>query len=147
MRVVSPNERFLFNPSLIWLPFGKRRPDQITFPVPPTFDAHDVDFVLAAATKIDPTGHKVETTARTHAYDYLVVATGYQTKYDVVPGLVNENEIYTITMLENAIKAGEGWRTFLDSPGDIVVGATQGAGCFGAAYEFLFNTSAHSGGR
>lgn len=29
----------------------------------------------------------------------------------------------------------------LDEPGDVVIGATQGAGCFGAAYEFLFNTS------
>src|SRR5207244_2609112 len=36
---------------------------------------------------------------------------------------------------------GEGWRKFLDDPGDIVIGATQGAGCFGAAYEYLFNVS------
>ena len=27
------------------------------------------------------------------------------------------------------------------NPGDIVVGASQGAGCFGAAYEYLFNVS------
>ncbi len=30
--VVSPSDRFLFNPSLIWLPFGKRSPQDITFP-------------------------------------------------------------------------------------------------------------------
>jgi sulfide:quinone oxidoreductase len=39
------------------------------------------------------------------------------------------------------VKAGEAWTRFLDAPGDIVVGATQGASCFGAACEFLFNVS------
>jgi sulfide:quinone oxidoreductase len=34
VRVVSASDRFLFNPSLIWLPFGKRRPADITFPSP-----------------------------------------------------------------------------------------------------------------
>ena len=37
--VVSATDRFLFNPSLIWLPFGKRSADQITFPLRPVFDA------------------------------------------------------------------------------------------------------------
>src|SRR5918995_1268492 len=81
--VISASDRFLFNPSLIWLPFGKRRPQDITFPLAPTFESHQVDFV----------------------------------------------------------HAGAGWRRFLDDPGPVVVGATQEAGCFGAAYEFLFNLS------
>ncbi len=59
----------------------------------------------------------------------------------MVPGLGPGGNAYTITTLDDAIKAGEGWRRFLEAPGDIVVGATQGAGCFGAAYEYLFNVS------
>jgi sulfide:quinone oxidoreductase len=47
----------------------------------------------------------------------------------------------TITTLNDAIRAGDQWRRFLDQPGDVVVAATQGAGCFGAAYEFLFKVS------
>src|SRR5207344_2084807 len=47
----------------------------------------------------------------------------------------------TITTLETAIRTGQAWKAFRDNPGDIVIGATQGASCFGAAYEFLFNTS------
>jgi sulfide:quinone oxidoreductase len=37
VRVVSASDRFLFNPSLIWLPFGKRRAADITSyaPSPP----------------------------------------------------------------------------------------------------------------
>ena len=59
----------------------------------------------------------------------------------MIPGLGPDGNAYTITTLEDAIHAGEGWRRFLDQPGDIVIGATQGAGCFGAAYEYLFNVS------
>ena len=46
--VVSKDDRFIFNPSFIWIPFGKRKPADITFPVAPTFEAHGVDFVHAA---------------------------------------------------------------------------------------------------
>jgi sulfide:quinone oxidoreductase len=35
VRVVSASDRFLFNPSLIWLPFGKRNPSDITFLLAP----------------------------------------------------------------------------------------------------------------
>jgi len=138
--VVSPSDRFLFNPSLIWLPFGKRSPEDITFPVAPTFEDHGVEFVHAEATDVDPE-HKTVTVAdgTKYAYDYLVIATGYRNKLDVVPGLT-ENAV-TITTLPDAIKAGEAWKKFLDDPGPVVIAATQGAGCFGAAYEFLFNTS------
>ena len=139
--VVSASDRFLFNPSLIWLPFGKRRAEDITFPLAPTFEAHDVDFVHATATRIDPVARRVETTAGSYGYDYLVIATGYRNKMDIIPGLDAANSAYTITTLDDAIHAGEGWRRFLDDPGPVVIGATQGAGCFGAAYEFLFNTS------
>jgi NADH dehydrogenase FAD-containing subunit len=139
--VVSASDTFLFNPSLIWLPFGKRRAEDITFPLAPTFEAHDVDFVHATATRIDPVGQRVGTTYGSYGYDYLVVATGYRNQMDVIPGLDTANGAYTITTLDDAVHAGEGWRRFLDDPGPVVIGATQGAGCFGAAYEFLFNMS------
>ena len=54
--VVSASDRFVFNPSLIWLRFGKRSPDDITFPLAPTFEEHGVEFVHAAATKLDLAG-------------------------------------------------------------------------------------------
>ncbi|HTZ43186.1 MAG TPA: FAD-dependent oxidoreductase [Jatrophihabitans sp.] len=137
--VISPSDRFVFNPSLIWLPFGKRNPDDVTFPVAPTFAEHGIEFVHAAATRIDPEAHLVETATGSYGYDYLVVATGYRNNLDAVPGLADNG--YTITTLPDAIRTGERWRRFLDEPGDIVIAAAQGAGCFGAAYEFLFNTS------
>jgi sulfide:quinone oxidoreductase len=140
VQVISPGDRFVFNPSLIWLPFGKRSPQDITFPVAPTFEEHQIDFLHAAATEIDPEHKRVRTGADSwHAYDYLVIATGYRNKMDAVPGMT-DNAV-TITTLPDAVRAGEQWQRFLDQPGDVVVAASQGAGCFGAAYEFLFNMS------
>ena len=139
--VVSASDRFLFNPSLIWLPFGKRRPSDITFALAPTFEDHDVAFVHAEATRLDLAHKQVETTIGTYDYDYLVIATGYKNNFDVIPGLGPDGNAVTITTLEDAIKAGEAWQRFLKNPGDVVIGATQGAGCFGAAYEYLFNMS------
>jgi sulfide:quinone oxidoreductase len=140
--VVSPSDHFLFNPSLIWLPFGKREREDITFPVAPTFETHDVGFVNTAATGIDLGARKVTYgSGESIDYDYLVIATGYQNKNDVVPGF-KENAV-TITTIEEAERANEAWRRYLEKPGDVVVAATQSAGCFGAAYEFLFNTAYH----
>jgi sulfide:quinone oxidoreductase len=139
--VISASDRFVFNPSLIWLPFGKRSPEDVTFPVAPTFESHGVEFVHAEATAVDLAARKVTTKAGAYAYDYLVIATGYRNNFGAVPGLGPGGNAYTITTLEDAIHAGEGWRRFLADPGDVVVGAAQGAGCFGAAYEYLFNLS------
>jgi sulfide:quinone oxidoreductase len=138
--VLSASDKFLFTPSLIWLPFGKRTGADITFPVEPTLEAHGIEFVHAAASALDPVAKQVTVhDGRTFRYDYLVIATGYHNKDDVVPGFTaNAN---TITTLEDAERAGEAWLRFLRAPGDIVIAATQGAGCFGAAYEFLFNTA------
>ena len=138
--VVSPSDQFVFNPSLIWLPFGKRNRDDLTFDVVPTFEHAGVGFVHQAAAGIDPERHRVRLADGTHLdYDYLVIATGYRNDDHVVPGF-RENAT-TITTIDEAERTGRAWRRYLEEPGDVVVAATQGAGCFGAAYEFLFNTS------
>ena len=138
--VVSASDQFLFTPSLIWLPFGKREREDITFPVTPTLEERGIDFVHAAATKVDPVGKSVTIEdGRQLDYDYLVIATGYHNKNDVVPGFTENAN--TITTLPEAERTAAAWSRFLDNPGDVVIAATQGAGCFGAAYEFLFNPS------
>jgi hydroxyacylglutathione hydrolase len=58
-----------------------------------------------------------------------------------VPGVGPGGNADTIPTLDDAVHAGEGWRRFLDERGDVVIGAAPGAGCFGAAYEYLFNVS------
>jgi sulfide:quinone oxidoreductase len=138
--VMSDRDYFLYNPSLIWLPFGLRTRDDITFKVGPTFEAAGVEFVQKAAAKIEPELNRVvDVDGVNHQYDYLVIATGTVNDWDRVPG-VKENA-GTIVTLADAEDSGRRWREFLNDPGDIVIGATQGASCFGAAYEYLFNVS------
>lgn len=138
--VVAKDDHFLFNPSLIWLPFGKRDREDITFPIAPVLEDHDISFIHDSVAHLDPVARTVVLDdGRMLKYDYAVIATGYRNKDDVVPGFA-ENA-HTITTLPQAERAGEAWRRFLDDPGDVVVAASQGAGCFGAAYEFLFNTA------
>src|SRR5436190_23178701 len=85
--VVSKSDHFQFNPSLIWIPFGKRKAKDVVFPLGRTFESHGVEFVHGAATKIDPKAQKVETSKGVHAYDYLVIATGDLNDFEVIPGL------------------------------------------------------------
>src|SRR6266545_822372 len=139
--VVSKSSRFTFNPSFIWVPFGKRTARDVSVPIAPTFERRGVDFVHGEATRIDPGAQKVETTRGVYGYDYLVIATGYLNDLDVIPGLGRGGNAYTITTLEGAVDAAEGWARFINEPGPVVVGATQGAACFGAAYEFVFNVA------
>jgi sulfide:quinone oxidoreductase len=138
--VISDRDYFLFNPSLIWLPFGKRDEGNVTFKVAPTFERSGVHFINTAAQEIKPEQHMVKlANGESISYDYLVIATGTRNKPEHVPGLFENTS--TITTLGDAEGAGREWKKFLDNPGDIVIAATQGASCFGAAYEFLFNTS------
>jgi sulfide:quinone oxidoreductase len=138
--VVSDRDYFLFNPSLIWLPFGARNEKNVTFKVAPTFEKAGVNFIQSAATEIKPEEKKVLlANGLTVSYDYLIIATGTRNKPEAVQGLFENTK--TITTLQDAESAGREWNKFLQNPGDVVIAATQGASCFGAAYEFLFNTS------
>jgi sulfide:quinone oxidoreductase len=137
--LLSKSSRFVFYPSLIWLPFGKRTSRDISVPIGRMLEARGIHFVHAEAETIDPASRTVTTSAGTHDYDYLVVATGYVNDFDVVPGLGPGGNAFAITALDAAVDAAEGWARFVNEPGPVVVAATQGAACFGAAYEFAFN--------
>jgi NADH dehydrogenase FAD-containing subunit len=141
--VVSKSDRFQFNPSFIWIPFGKRKAKDVVFPVAKTFESRGVEFVHGEAMSLDVEAKKVATSRGEYGYDYLVIATGYLNDFDVVPGLGPGGNAYSITSLDGAIDAAEGWARFVNHPGPVVVGATQGAACFGAAYEFVFNVAYH----
>lgn len=139
--VVSADDRFVFKPSLIWLPFVRRSAADITFPLSRVFEAHEIGFAHAEATAIDPVTRTVDTTAGRHSYDYLVIATGDRTRSDAVPGLGPDGHAQTITSVADAERAAAAWTAFLDDPGPLVVAASQSTSSSGAAYEFLFNAS------
>jgi sulfide:quinone oxidoreductase len=138
--VISKSDHFVFLPSLVWLPFGLRKYEDISFPLVPLFRKKGIEFHNAPVTRIDLKARKVVTPRSEHAYDFLVIATGPTLDYDAVPGLGPKTGFtQSIYSLDGAEAAATAFKQFVEAPGPVVVGAVQGASFFGPAYEFLFN--------
>ncbi len=145
--VIDKNDRFVFIPSLIWVPFGWRTPEQISFPLEPALARKGIDFLRAVVERVDPERQVVEVfepatpdQRRELTYDYLLIATGPHVDFSVVPGLgPHGGYTQSICTAEHALQAQAAWQQFLNAPGPVIVGATQNSSCFGAAYEFVFN--------
>ncbi|MFO0676997.1 MAG: FAD-dependent oxidoreductase [Polyangiaceae bacterium] len=138
--VLSKEKDFLFMPSLIWVPFGLRQREDIAFPLAPVFAKKGVGFLNVEVTRIDLRERVVhDAGGEKTAYDYLVIATGPKLDYDDVPGLGPRGFTQSIFSWNDAVRAREAFERFVAEPGPVVVGGVQGASCFGAAYEFLFN--------
>lgn len=143
IKVLGRNQEFIFTPSLVWVPFREREISDISFPVADVLAKHDIEFIHTTATKIDPVDNKVYTEGnRVYSFDFLVIATGFKLDWSI-PGLGPDGETECICTPPDALKTREKFEKFLDNPGPVVVGATQKAGCIGAAYEFLFNLEFH----
>jgi sulfide:quinone oxidoreductase len=72
-----------------------------------------------------------------HRYDYLVIATGPRLAFDEVPGLgPRGGRTQSVCTTPHAQGAWMAYQDFLRNPGPVIVGAAQGASCFGPAYEF-----------
>ncbi|HPF98340.1 MAG TPA: FAD/NAD(P)-binding oxidoreductase [Mangrovimonas sp.] len=136
--MIDKSPLFLFIPSLIWVPFGRREIKDISFRKDTILKKRGVEFMDAEALKVDTEKQIVYTDKGEVSYDHLVIATGPKVKYDVAPG-VKEFAHYIGTP-NGAMKTRKALEEFKKDPGAIVIGATQNAGCMGAAYEFLFNT-------
>jgi len=135
--VIDKSPLFLFIPSLIWVPFGRREIKDISFRKDTILEKKGVEFMQAEAIKVDTDAQVVHTSKGEIHYDDLVIATGPKVKFDVAPGVAEH--AYYVGTPNGAMKIRKALEEFKNHPGPIVVGATQNAGCMGAAYEFLFN--------
>lgn len=139
--VVSPTHDFLYVPSLIWVPFGRRKIQDIRFDLRPVFHKNNITFIEKAALHVNPEINIIYLENGDELrYDYLVVATGVQMNFDIIDGLRPEdNKIQNIVIPKLANKTLHAFEELVKDPGPVIVGATQGASCMGAAYEYLFN--------
>ncbi|WP_043958115.1 FAD/NAD(P)-binding oxidoreductase [Lysobacter sp. A03] len=136
--LVGQGETFGFTPSNPWLAVGWRKRDDITVPVAKYVGKHDIRYFGDGAASIDAAANRVVTGGgETIDYDYLLICTGPKLAFEEVPGSGPEGG-YTqsVCTTNHAQKAWEAYEEFLKNPGPIVVGAVQGASCFGPAYEF-----------
>jgi sulfide:quinone oxidoreductase len=136
--VVGDGPYFNFTPSNPWLAVGWRQPEQIRVDVITPLSKHGIRFSAIPAEAILPDTSQVRLLdGEAIGYDYLVIATGPRLAFDEVPGLGPEGG-YTQSVCTgpHAQAAWLAYQKFLDKPGPVVIGAVQGASCYGPAYEF-----------
>jgi sulfide:quinone oxidoreductase len=137
--VFGDGPKFSFTPSNPWLAVGWRNPEQITLDAGAHLAKKNIRFVPRRISRIEPETKSVSTEqGDVHVYDYLVICTGPRLAFEEVPG-TGPHHGYTqsVCTTPHAADAWMNYQKFLENPGPVVVGAVQGASCFGPAYEFI----------
>src|SRR5690348_8369746 len=135
--MIGDGPLFNFTPSNPWVAVGWRSAEDIRVDVTRPLENHDIRFIPVAAKKVVPEAKRIDLVDGTSVdYDYLVITTGPHPAFEKVPGSGPEDFTQSICTGPHAEKAWHAYQKFLTSPGAIVVGAMQGASCFGPAYEF-----------
>jgi sulfide:quinone oxidoreductase len=135
--VISNVDYFQFVPSNPWVAVNWRKRDEIAFPIAPCLEKKDIAFLPVGARRVHPSENRVELIdGRSIGYDYLVIATGPKLAFDEIEGLGPAGHTQSVCHVDHAVAAGLAWEEFVKQPGPVVVGAVQGASCYGPAYEF-----------
>ncbi|HMM22434.1 MAG TPA: FAD-dependent oxidoreductase [Selenomonadales bacterium] len=137
--LISKLPFFLFTPSLIWLPSGRRNLEDIILPLEPLAAKAQVEFVHAEATQVLPKKRIVKCGDKEFNYDYLILATGPEWIFDQIDGMRLDGNMSFIVTPDAARAARNRWLKFAENPGPVVIGAMPGVQLVAQAYEVLFN--------
>ncbi len=140
LTLISDSPTFHFVPSNPWVAVGWRKPAAIEVDLAKVCQKKGIDFIPVAAKRVHPDSNSVELLdGRAIDYDYLIISTGPELAFDEVDGLgPHGGHSESICHVNHASQANIHWESFVKNPGPIVVGAVQGASCYGPAYEFAF---------
>jgi sulfide:quinone oxidoreductase len=137
--VISNTKTFHFVPSNPWVAVNWRERGDIEFEAGPYLAKKNIDFIGVGARRVHPDSNEIELEdGQRVGYDFLVIATGPKLAFDEIEGLGPEHNTQSICHVDHAVSAGKAWEDFVRNPGPIVIGAVQGASCYGPAYEFAF---------
>ncbi len=138
--VITKDTKYHFVPSNPWIAVGWRQRDEITIDLAPIMAKKGIDFKAVAAEKVHPDENRVELVdGSSVSYDYLVIATGPELAFDEIPGLgPHGGHTQSVCHVDHAEAAKAVFEKLLANPGPVIIGAVQGASCYGPAYEFLF---------
>ena len=140
--VVSNTPVFHFVPSNPWIATGFRNRSDTSFDIGQYLTAKKIAFSAAGVVAIRPEQNQLLLGDDSVLdYDYLIVATGPKLAFDEIEGLGPEGYTESICTLDHAEQANVAWQAFMQNPGPIVVGAVQGASCYGPAYEYALMMS------
>lgn len=159
--VVTPNSKWNWIPSNIWVGVGILGKKDVTFELAPIYKRMGIDYVQAKAVSIHPEGSQqnaksfvtVEYTSKDKQgqtevveYDYLINATGPKLNFDKTKGLgPDSGETVSVCTPDHAIHANHELEKIYDelrkgNEQTIVIGTGHGTcTCQGAAFEYLMN--------
>ncbi len=158
--VVTPNSKWNWIPSNIWVGVGKMKPDQVTFDLAPIYKRKGIEYHQALATAIHPEGDGtrvrpfVDITYTDPAragkqgmleYDYLINATGPKLNFGATPGLGPDGFSRSVCTSGHAVSASAALQASIEQMKHghrqvIIVGMGHGTcTCEGAAFEYAFN--------
>jgi len=139
LTVIGQGPRYHFVPSNPWVAAGWRERDEVEIDIAQVMAKKNIEYLDQGAARVHPGENRVELTdGSSVAYDYLILATGPDLAFDEIPGLGPKGFTQSICHVDHAEKAFEALEAFARNPGPMVIGAVQGASCFGPAYEFAF---------
>ncbi len=158
--VVSPNSKYQWIPSNIWVGIGQMTTKQVTFDLAPVYKRMKIEFIQAKATTIFPEGDAnaaspyliAEYTSSTDQgktvkieYDYLVNATGPKLNFNATEGLGPDGFSESVCTYHHATRAWEKLQLSLEKmakgePQRFLIGTGHPmATCQGAAFEYALN--------
>ncbi len=158
--VISPNSKYQWVPSNIWVGIGQMTRKQVTFDLAPVYKRKGIVYKQALAKSIHPEGDKnvsspyvkIEHISAVNAgkeekveFDYLINATGPKLLFDATPGLGPDKFTHSVCTYEHAEETWEKLQESLDKmeKGEkqtFVIGTGHpGATCQGAAFEYSLN--------
>lgn len=138
--VINENAHFEFVPSNPWVGIGTRKKNEVRIDLDQPFSRKGLELVVGRARQVVPGENRVELEdGRSVDYDHLIIATGARLAFDEVPGLGPDGgHTHSVCKADHAEKTWAAYQRLIENPGPVIVGAAQGASCFGPAYEFAF---------
>lgn len=158
--VISPNSKYNWIPSNIWVGVGKMKAKQVVFPLAPVYRKMGIKFHQALATAIYPDGSVDRTKPFVEIkytdpgrsgevaqveYDYLINATGPKLNFAATPGLGPDGNSVSVCTFDHATHAAAKLKDVIaelkaGNRQTLVVGVGHGTcTCEGAAFEYVFN--------
>lgn len=136
--VIAVNETdfYQFVPSNPWVLVGWRGREDIVVDLEKPMKKRRVQLVVGAAEKVEADKKRLRMADGSFVdYDYLVIATGPELAFDEIEGLGPNGHTQSVCHIDHAEAGYKAFEDLCADPGPVIVGAVQGASCYGPAYE------------
>ena len=158
--VITPNSKWNWIPSNIWVGVGKMQKEQVLFELAPIYKRKGIEFHQALAQNLYPEGDSATSKSYVEIsytdparqgqinrieYDYLINATGPKLNFAATPGLGPDGHTVSVCTAGHAVDAAEALHKSIEHMRSgqkqrIAIGVGHGTcTCEGAAFEYAFN--------